>query len=251
MQLTHSWLPTRGVVRRAAAVCLALGLTLPLANAGRASAGPNATITGSFADSCHDFAAFSSKDISHVEIHYADGRILKDEAVKEPRYAIDGITGDEIALVEVKSGITRQTFSCSRTNSPPTAILEIETPSSCFPFSGILYCLPDAPRDTWTRPDNGLIQWPYEDAARQCPISYSFRGTSSTDPDDDIASWSLDFGDGTSVSGSWSGQPPTEIAHTYDCSTSSSPTVTLTITDSAGQTDSDALAVLYVDATPD
>lgn len=236
--------------RRSAGFAVAVGLALLVSTAGAAGARPTATITGSFSDSCRDFAAMSSKDISNVEIHYA-ARIVKDEAVDQPRYSIDGNAGDEIAVVRVKSGITVVTFQCSAANAPPTAILEIKTPTGCVLFSGILYCHPDAPRAEWTRPDNGLIQWPYEDAARQCPISYSFRGTSSTDPDGDIVSWSIDFGDGTSASGSWSSAAPTEVSHTYDCATSPSPTVTLTVTDSAGQRDDDTLGVLYIDATPD
>ena len=32
-----------------------------------------------------------------------------------------------------------------------------------------------------------------------CQVTYTYRGTSSTDPDNDIVSWSIDFGDGTSV----------------------------------------------------
>ena len=131
------------------------------------------------------------------------------------------------------------------------AILEIKTPPDCFPFSGILYCSPDSPRTVWTRPDNGQIQWPYADAARQCPPTYQFRGTSSTDPDSDIVSWSLDFGDGAQASGGWSTDIPSEVTHAYPCEPGSVYTVTLTVVDSAGQSDTDALIVIYVDATPD
>ena len=48
-----------------------------------------------------------------------------------------------------------------------------------------------------------------------CRVTYTFRGTSSTDPDNDIVSWSLDFGDGTSVAGDWATNPPTEVSHEY------------------------------------
>jgi hypothetical protein len=37
-----------------------------------------ATITASFADSCRDFSAHSSKDISYVEFHYVDGDVVKE-----------------------------------------------------------------------------------------------------------------------------------------------------------------------------
>jgi hypothetical protein len=49
-----------------------------------------ATINGAFADSCRDFAARSSKDISHVEIDYVSGLVVKDESISSPDYAIDG-----------------------------------------------------------------------------------------------------------------------------------------------------------------
>jgi hypothetical protein len=88
----------------------------------------------------------------------------------------------------------------------------------------------------------------------------SFRGTSSSDPDNDIASWSIDFGDGTSASGSWSTDPPTEVTHAYstffsDCfgfgTFSGVCPVTLTVTDAAGQSDSDTMVMAFVDQTPD
>ena len=62
------------------------------------------------------------------------------------------------------------------------------------------------------------------------PFTISFRGTSSSDPDNDIASWSIDFGDGTSASGSWSTDPPTEVV---------------------GQSDSDTMVMVFIDRTPD
>src|SRR5687767_7734878 len=45
-----------------------------------------AAITGAFADSCRDFAARSSKDISHVEIHYISGLVIKDESITTHDY---------------------------------------------------------------------------------------------------------------------------------------------------------------------
>jgi hypothetical protein len=81
-----------------------------------------------------------------------------------------------------------------------------------------------------------------------CRITYSFRGTSSTDPDDDITSWSIDFGDGTSTGGSWITNPPIEVSHEYlihYCPTCSRDPAILTVTDRAGNTDSDALLAFH------
>ena len=91
-----------------------------------ALAAPNvsstAPIRGSFADACRDFSAHSSKDISHVEIHYSDGRLVKDETIAGPEYAIDGGVGDEIEFAIVKSETTRERFDCVQANRPPTAL---------------------------------------------------------------------------------------------------------------------------------
>src|SRR5688500_2183908 len=116
--------------RRAAVGALALALVATLAWAGAAAAdasSSDATITGSFSDGCRDFVSTATKlgsgqgkDISHVEIHYADGRTVKDETVDSPDYSLDGAAGDELESASVKSGTTVQTFACPRTNSPPT-----------------------------------------------------------------------------------------------------------------------------------
>jgi PKD repeat protein len=79
-------------------------------------------------------------------------------------------------------------------------------------------------------------------------VHHQLQGTSSSDPDNDIASWSLDFGDGASASGSWSTNPPTEVTHAY---LPGQYAVTLTVTDSAGRSDSDAMLMAFVDQTPD
>lgn len=224
-----------------------------------------ATITGSFGDSCRDFTAHSSKDISHVELHYADGRVVKDERITRPDYSLDGGPGGELDYVLVKSGTTRSRFDCVRSNSPPTAVLEVKTPAACFTWDdGLVNCDGTTARTAWmhsTVPSvgYGLISFTcgfsgqgpcllHEDPCGSldfyslCRITYTFRGTSSTDPDNDIVSWSLDFGDGTSTSGSWITNPPTEISHEYQihyCPTCTRDPATLTVTDSAGQTDSD------------
>ena len=200
---------------------------------GGSSGNSAATITGSFSDACRDFASHATKvgsqqgkDISYVEIHYADGRVAKDETVGSPDYSLDGGAGGEIAFAIVKSGTTTERFDCVQENSPPTALLELNTPQ-CFEFfSGGLSCEMSAARAEWTSaieiPDDGgsesgLLHWvcgAFTDYS-QCPFGFSFRGTSSSDPDNDLASWSIDFGDGTSASGSWSTDPPTDVAHTY------------------------------------
>jgi hypothetical protein len=110
-----------------------------------ASAACTATITASFSDSCRDFAARSSKDISYVELHYVDGRVAKRERINRRHYSIDGVAGDELDSAVVKSGTTRKTFACPRTNSPPTAILEIFGPCSTL-GDGTLSCDADTPR---------------------------------------------------------------------------------------------------------
>jgi hypothetical protein len=256
------------------ALALALPAVLIFSVNGLAAAAGNsaASIAGSFGDSCRDFAAHSSKDISHVELHYADGRVVKDETIVRPDYSIDGAAGNELDSAIVKSGTTVQTFGCPRTNSPPTAILEVETPEGhCFTWpDGLVACDGRVARTTWTHSTipalgYGMVSffcsWPDDqscllhpmpcglrDFYALCRITYSFRGTSSIDPDGDITSWSIDFGDGTSTSGNWITNPPTEVSHEYSihyCPTCSRGPAILTVTDSAGHTDSDALFVFH------
>lgn len=99
---------------RISTLVLALIAMLAWAVAAEAAGTGNsaATITASFGDSCGDFAAHSSKDISHVEIHYADGRVLKDESVDGQGFSLDGVATDAIASVIVKSGTTAEAFGC-------------------------------------------------------------------------------------------------------------------------------------------
>jgi hypothetical protein len=81
-----------------------------------------------------------------------------------------------------------------------------------------------------------------EFAPSVCSVTLSVRGTRSTDPANDITSWSIDLGDGTSVSGDWTTHPPTEIV--VPMTWLQFPrTVTLTVTDSVGQSSSDAMSV--------
>jgi hypothetical protein len=211
-----------------------------------ALAASTATITGSFSDSCRDFQSHSSKDISHVELHYADGRVVKDEAIDSSDFAIDGAAGDEIDFVRVKSGKTTDTFNCPRTNSPPTAVLEILTPSDCVVQveSADAWNCPDAsaPRTTWLSVSS--VSLTVSSCSSPDPDrTFRFRGTSSTDPDNDIASWLIEFdffdlAEGTSMSGDWIDDPPADV---LSADSLEGILVTLTVTDSAGQSDSDTL----------
>ena len=266
---------------RAAVGAVAFVLVATLAWAGDAEAESSssaATITGSFSDSCRDFTSHATKvgsqqgkDISHVEIHYADGRTVKDETINSPDYSLDGGAGGEIDFAIVKSGTTSERFDCVQENSPPTALLEIKTPPVCNAFfAGGLACEQSAARTDWTRTtqipndggsESGFFHWGcggFSDRSL-CQFTISFRGTSSSDPDNDIVSWSIDFGDGTSGSGSWSTDPPIEVAHGYtgfSCvgfgtfGDNVCP-VTLMVTDSVGQSDSDTMVMGFVDQSPD
>jgi hypothetical protein len=246
------------------------------AGAAPAHANCSATITGSFADSCRDFAAHSSKDISYVKLYYADGRVVKHEHVNSHHYAIDGEAGDELTFARVKSGTTIQEFTCEPSNEAPTARLEIHTPpvdqviGHCYDFSDGLICEQSIPRTDWTGtaqiPANGSVpgffEWgcgAFSDPS-ECSFRFRFRGTGSTDPDGDIASWSLDFGDGSSLSGAWSA-PPADVTHAYplgpgNCSgvvngVTNVCVVTLTVTDSAGQSDTNRLLMIFLPQSPD
>ena len=265
-------------------VALVFGLVawlaaVPVAFACGSGGGGNsaARITAAFADSCTDFTARAykvgsnqGKEISYVELHYADGRVVKYERIRSSRYAIDGQPGDEIAFAFVKSGTTRERFDCARPNSPPTALLEVNTPENCFTWDdGKVDCAGTVDRTTWTQSTTevgyGMVAfkcgWPDDQSCVQhempcgqqdfyslCRITYTYRGTSSTDPDDDIVSWSIDFGDGTSSSGDWATNPPTEVSHEYlihYCPTCTREPATLTVTDSAGHTSSNAQFVFH------
>lgn len=234
------------------------------------------TITGSFADSCRDFAAHSSREISYVDLHYADGRVIRHRYIRSRHFTIDGGPGDELDLAKVKSGTTLQEFHCEAANAAPTARLEIETPpvdqvpGHCYDSSDGLICEQSVPRTAWTGPEQipifngqrGFFEWgcgAFSDPS-QCSYTFRFRGTSSSDPDADIASWTLDFGDGTSMSGAWSA-PPTEVVHAYPLGRENCQgvangvqqvcVITLTVTDSLGQSDSDTMLMIFLEQSPD
>jgi hypothetical protein len=83
----------------------------------------------------------------------------------------------------------------------------------------------------------------------------SFRGSNSTDPDNDITTWTVDFDDGTIGSGDWNTALLADVTHEYDprsvtCSGGYC-NVTLTVTDSGGRTHTDTVTLVFVDATPD
>ena len=205
-------------------------------SAGHTAADSGAEITASFADACRDFAAHSSKDISHVVVRYADGHVVKDETINRPDFALDGGPGDEIASASVKSATTIERFECEPAGHPPAALLESRR-------CGFANC------GDWTSVDSDGSHEQCSHFEDQIP----FRGTNSTDPDGDIVSWSIDFGDGSApVGGAWADAPPATVGHVFD-STGLQPffTVTLTLTDSAGQAGVDTIVVCLVDFRPD
>jgi hypothetical protein len=244
-------------------VAMLAGLALSSAVLAAPGGNSSATISAAFANSCRGFTAHSSKDISHVVLHYADGRDVKHENVGGPDYAIEGGTGDALEFAIVKSAITRQLFECTAQSSPPVARLEILTPAGdgldgCFDFGnlrGDVHCEQSTPRVAWTPasrvPEGGFLTWICGGASdpSQCSFTITFRGIASSDPDGDIVSWSLDFGDGTSVSGSWGVDPPAEVAHTY--SRDLGGVITLTVTDAAGQSGSESMRMAFLDTGPD
>lgn len=235
---------------------------------------PSVTITGSFADSCRDFAAHSTRNISYVKLYYADGRVVNHPYINSHHYAIDGGPGDEIDLARVKSGTTIQEFTCEASNAAPTARLQIHTPpvdqtvENCQGWTDGLLCQQSSPRTDWTGraqiPDiggaPGLFLWGCGGLTHpsQCPWTIAFRGTGSSDADGDIASWSIDFGDGMSLNGTWS-TPPAQVSHEYVRGPQgdvcgglfSICVVTLTVTDSAGQSDSETIRMVFLDQAPD
>jgi hypothetical protein len=245
---------------------VAMTLSHAPAAAGRNS---DAVIAAAFSDSCRAFVAKSSKDISHVDLYYLDGRVVKDETIGAPGYAVDGDPGDELEAAIVKSGTTSTMFECGMQNRAPVARLEVATPADrtiegCFDFfAGGLICEQSTPRTGWTSADqvpdtggdaSGIFHWACGSRTdfSQCPFTFDFRGTGSSDPDGDIVLWSLDFGDGTSAGGSWDAEPPENIAHEYTRDACGSICViTLTVTDSTGQSGSSSIRMGFVDLTPD
>jgi hypothetical protein len=242
---------------RPAIVPITLASIAALAWSSGVLAAPNrgtssATISGSFQDACRDFASYSSKDISHVDLQYEDGRVVKHDMIGESVYLLDGGAGDEIEVAIVKSGTTTQAFTCQQTNDPPTAILEILTPPlercMAFPFPERPTCMETDLRTTWSTLPGSEIGFIF--VAPYPPATFRFRGTGSNDPDGDLGTWSIDFGDGTSTSGSWATEPPADVSHTFPSFLTNS-TVTLTVTDVGGASDSSSITFVNHDGTPD
>ncbi len=76
-------------------------------------------------------------------------------------------------------------------------------------------------------------------ATGKAPLGVTFNGSASSDSDGSIASWTLDFGDGTTVAGG-NGVPPSSLPHTYAAGTW---TAVLTVKDDNGATDTDSVGV--------
>lgn len=239
-----------------------VALMATLLYAAPASAEPTAIITESFADGCRDFSAHSTKDISHVVLHYTDGRVGKDETIATPDYSIDGAAGDEIDVVVVKSGTTSKTFRCDL-GTAPVAALEIRLSPYCQPSTSgtgepVYWCRDGAnntQRTVFVDPGDLDIDMGCLPTETLC-LTLTVRGTGSTDPDGDITGWSIAFGDGAVASGDWTAMPPQEVTHEFaadgPCAVGSGYcAIMLTVTDSQGRTDSDSIEVAFYDITPD
>lgn len=236
-----------------------LALSAALLCAAPAHASSTAEITGSFTDACRDFSAHSTKDVSHVELRYADGRTVKDETIATPDYSLDGGAGDEIDVAVVKSGMTRDTFTCDH-GGAPVARLEIRMSLYCQPYTSstgdtYYWCrdgVPNAQRSAFVDPGGLRIDMGCLGPDPLC-LTTTFRGSGSTDPDGDITSWSIAFDDGTVASGGWAATPPEEVTHEYawDPCPSVYCRITLTVTDSQGRTDTESIQLAFYDLSPD
>jgi phospholipase C len=79
------------------------------------------------------------------------------------------------------------------------------------------------------------------------PLTVTFDGSQSNAPGDTIASWTLDYGDGTTPD-SGTGQPPSSISHTY--TQAGAFQATLTVTDTTGDSGNTGVAVNVTDSSP-
>jgi hypothetical protein len=104
--------------------------------------------------------------------------------------------------------------------NPPTAVLEATTNTAAGWSS-------DSPQTATTR-------------------AWAFRGINSSDPDNDLDTWSLQIVEPagtTNYMGNFAGSPPTQINHVFE-SEGTVNQVTLTVTDSTGQPDSDSISIV-------
>jgi hypothetical protein len=247
------------IIRTAVGLGVVTALLLPTA----AYACPRTSIDATFGDACRDVTANASRDISTVWVHYADGRVVKHDAIGERAWALDGGPGDEIAIVFVRSGFTKRRFTCDA-GAPPTAVLEIRlTPGCSVPVTSgdetFYWCtdgLPNDQRTVFVDPGDSRVEMSCDFTTDNLPCTtVTFRGSASVDPDGDLSSWSMAFDDGTVVTGQWPATPPDDVTHEYHprtvgCSDASCQ-VTLTVTDARGRTDTDRVSLVFVDATPD
>ena len=198
----------------------------------------------------------------HLNRQTVSGGVITQRALE-----LSGPGANGVVLAEAVAGAE----GCTQPR-PPTAVLEVKIPEgACGPFDdGGLQCDGHAARNAWAHPfipslGYGMVLfgcgWPDDQACVDhkmpcgqkdfyslCEVTYTYRGTSSTDPDNDIVSWTLDFGDGSSTGGNWATSPPTEVSHLYQihhCPNCTRDPATLTVTDSSGLTDSDQQYVYH------
>ncbi len=190
---------------------------------------------------------------------YVNRKTVAGGVITQRALELRGPGGASVVLAEAVAGVER----CEQPDGPPTAVLELETApispdedgpaGSCYAGQHPdLFCFYEDPRSVWTRFTTGTVYFGFC-ADNQCQpddtFSFSFRGTISTDPGDDIASWSIDFGDGTSTGiQDWATAPPTTITHAYDLNdfNDNFVVVTLTVTDAAGESDSEAMPLALI-----
>ena len=84
-------------------------------------------------------------------------------------------------------------------------------------------------------------------------VGHPLRRIGPADTDGDIVTWTIDFGDGTAVGGSWAAEPPAGVAHDYsrDACAIDACMITLTVTVAAGQSGSVSMRMVFLDVTPD